>query len=222
MTDQPTPPAPKATPPSEKADAIEANMGVDFDAWQAGVNHAQLACEATITDLRAQLAAKEAELKAFQSVQMQIVPGENGEGVEVPATPESLRASIAYFMREWDGAEGKAGEAEAENAELKAALNVYRTHEALTTEQQKPAEEALCHPKQKTNGGSELVDKLKLELAELELRKDRERLVAALESARDAFIKYEMNVDEEAPWSHRKLMEQIAAALAPSTQEKAP
>ncbi len=60
---------------------------------------------------RALAALEEAERRADEwplvlgEVTTNIVPGECGGGVEVPVTPQSMKAAIIELQNEWDGAE---------------------------------------------------------------------------------------------------------------------
>lgn len=71
---------------------------------------------------RAELAALKTRVAEFGKVHANIVPG-NGEGVEVPATPESIKSAIDYLQSEWDGAEIRATEIEQQNKALRDALD---------------------------------------------------------------------------------------------------
>lgn len=62
------------------------------------VAHAVKKAESTVAEMKE-------ELRKFGAVMVHVVPGEHGEGEEVPATPESIRASLDGLQDEWDNAE---------------------------------------------------------------------------------------------------------------------
>jgi hypothetical protein len=56
--------------------------------------------------------------RVLATVHTNTVPGEDGMGEEVPATPESVRDHMTYLQSEWDAAERRAGELERERSLL--------------------------------------------------------------------------------------------------------
>lgn len=68
----------------------------------------QLEAEAECVSLKAEKEEALSRLSEFGAVAINVVPGDHGQGEEVPSTPESLRAYIAELQGEWDGAERRA------------------------------------------------------------------------------------------------------------------
>lgn len=64
--------------------------------------------------LMAEIARLRAKVDEFGKVMTNIVPGEHGEGEEVPATPASIRSMIAELQSEWDNAEKRIARLRAE------------------------------------------------------------------------------------------------------------
>jgi len=54
----------------------------------------------------------EKRVEEYGKVMIHVVPGEHGEGEEVPATPESIRGLLKELQREWDNAERRIAELE--------------------------------------------------------------------------------------------------------------
>ena len=69
---------------------------------------------------KARAEAAEALNAEFGAVALNVVPGDDGMGQEVAATPESLRSRIAELQSEWDGAETSLADLK---AELKAPMH---------------------------------------------------------------------------------------------------
>lgn len=70
--------------------------------------------ETQLATSQARLVEVEGERDAYRAVMVQVVPGEHGEGVEQPASPEHIKAHIDYLQKEWDGAEAALAQAKQE------------------------------------------------------------------------------------------------------------
>ncbi len=90
------------------------------------------------TELREKLANTEKELNEFKSISFQIVPGEHGQGVEIPCSPSSLRAGLEDLQKEWDGAEIRLANAEKERDEY------YRRIDGLTDKVESLSPHGVC------------------------------------------------------------------------------
>lgn len=108
------------TTPPRSNEAIAdyyANNAVTLSHWVANAKGLRNGILAAITEATA---AREAELAKFRALHTNAVPGPEGMGEEVPATPESTAAYIAELHGEWDDAEKRIQALTVERDALKA------------------------------------------------------------------------------------------------------
>lgn len=91
-----------------------------------------------LNQLRSTLAARDAEvaglksrLDEFGKVMVNVVPGEDGEGEEVPATPESILGLISQLQSEWDGAEKRYFDARSALAEAREIVRPFAEYAVM-------------------------------------------------------------------------------------------
>jgi len=68
--------------------------------------------------------ALRAETEAFRATHTDTLPGVDGAGVEVPATPESVVALMKELQFEWDAAEARLGAAESKLSKIRELLKI--------------------------------------------------------------------------------------------------
>ena len=106
-----------------RADALDATLN-GTDSFNCGVAGYAAMWENRCLEAESERDVLRAKIAEYGAVAVQTVPGEHGDGVECPASPQHLRKTIDYLQSEWDGAEKRAAILEQENALLKAGRDI--------------------------------------------------------------------------------------------------
>lgn len=95
--------------------AIQAKDGDDAVAFRDSYNQyiASVRSPATVLRLVEQIKRLTKQVDEYGKVMTNVVPGEHGEGEEVPATPESIRYLLKELQSEWDNSERKVSKLQA-------------------------------------------------------------------------------------------------------------